>query len=324
MWIQAFRKSSLSGELERRIASEFPDVRITWIDEVGQQLDDEGQPEVFFRNDVSRAALATVLRREASLRWMHTVSAGIDHILPLLRETRRTDLRLTKGRGVMSRPIAEYAIGQMIAALKGFPTYAQAQRRHEWLRRGVVARDVAGARLLILGLGSIGQATAQLASALGMRVWGVRHGAAEPVPGVERVLSSDDPWRDLLPDCDLLLIALPLTDATQGFIGAGELARLRRDAWLVNVARGPLIDETALVDALREQRLGGVVLDVTSVEPLPADHPLWDLPNVVLTPHISWRSPTISAAMLDLFLENLRRYQLGASLINEVVPDATY
>ncbi len=324
------QQSPQAERLRQRITAEFPSDTIRWIDREGQTLTDGDPAEVFLRHEISREVLIRILQDHPSLRWMHTVSAGVDHILPIIRQYATPGLLLTKGRGTMAQPIAEYVLGQMIAALKGFPAYAAAQREHTWQRRGVTARDLRGAVVLILGLGAIGTEIARLASGVGMRVWGVKRGPATPVDGVERVLGGQtapgqpEDWRALLPDIDILVIAMPLTAETRHCIGTKELAALRPDSWVINIARGALIDEAALALALQDQRIGGAVLDVTEIEPLPTDSPLWDQPHAVITPHISWRSPRVEDAMGDLFLENLRRYHAGEPLVNLVPEGSDY
>ncbi len=330
------QQSPQAERLRQRITAEFPTDTIRWIDRDGQTLADGDPAEVFLRHEIGRDVLVRILQDHPTLRWMHTVSAGVDHILPVIRQYAPPGLMLTKGRGTMAQPIAEYVLGQMIAALKGFSAYASAQREHNWQRRGVTARDLRGATVLILGLGAIGMETARLASGVGMRVWGVKRGPATPVDGVERVLGGQaasgqptapggpDDWRTLLPEVDILVVAMPLTAETRHSIGAAELAALRPDSWVINIARGALIDEAALTTALQEQRIGGAVLDVTEVEPLPADSPLWDQANAIITPHISWRSPRVEDAMGDLFMENLRRYHAGEPLVNLVPEGSDY
>jgi phosphoglycerate dehydrogenase-like enzyme len=149
-------------------------------------------------------------------------------------------------------------------------------------------------------------------------------GPGEQIPYVEQVFAQDGDWRTVLPEIDYVAVCLPLTPATRNLIGAAELEALPAHAWLVNVSRGAIIDEPALIAALSEQRIGGAALDVTQTEPLPPESPLWDLPNIILTPHISWQSPGDDARALDLFMENLRRYRAGEPLLNVVSFDMGY
>jgi phosphoglycerate dehydrogenase-like enzyme len=176
--------------------------------------------------------------------------------------------------------------------------------------------------MLIIGLGQIGQAIAERAAVFGMHVVGSRRSGAA-VPGVSAVVPADG-WRPLLGEADYVVIAAPLTPETRGMIGAAELATMRPDAYLINIARGEIVDEAALIAALQSGRIAGAGLDVFNVEPLPAESPLWGLPNVFITPHISWNSPAVLPRTLDLFLDNLRRYRDGEPLRNIVDKHAGY
>lgn len=329
MIILANEAMQMADELEARLQVEQPDVTVVWVDDAGQPLGPAGDAEVLYRFQMSAAALAAVLRAAPRLRWVHTGSAGVDTILPVVVAHGPPGVVLTRSRGPMSRPIAEFALGQMLLAAKGFPAFFRDQARHEW-RHGAPppARDLRGARTLIFGLGSIGQEIATLAAAVGMRVWGVRRRAPAAnetlPPGVERVLGMDDDWRALLPAMDFVAIAAPLTDATRGAFGAPEFAAMRPDAWIVNISRGAIVAEPDLITALHTGSIGGAALDVTPTEPLPAASPLWDFPNCVITPHVSWRSPGLDAAALDLFMANLRRFRAGEPLLNVVAPEFGY
>ena len=176
--------------------------------------------------------------------------------------------------------------------------------------------------LLILGLGHIGQEIARRAAAFGMRVIGSRRRPA-PLAGLARVVG-EDAWRALLPEADYLVIAAPLTSATRGMLDAAALALMRPSAYLVNIARGEIIDTAALIAALEQGRLAGASLDVLPEEPLPSEHPLWRTPNVWITPHISSSSPRTSERAIAIFLENVRRDMAGQPFVNLVDQQAGY
>jgi phosphoglycerate dehydrogenase-like enzyme len=198
--------------------------------------------------------------------------------------------------------------------------YRDQQQRHEWKSHRQV--ELRGSTLVVYGLGSIGAETARLASALGMRVVGVRR-RQSPVPGVERTVTPEH-LPEVAAEADFLVVCAPLTPASRGAVSADVIARMRPTAWLVNIARGPIVDEAALVEALRAGRIGGAALDALSVEPLPADHALWSFENVIITPHSSNSSPNVRSRTLALVRENVRRYKAGEPLLNVVDLDAGY
>jgi phosphoglycerate dehydrogenase-like enzyme len=175
---------------------------------------------------------------------------------------------------------------------------------------------------VVYGLGSIGAETARLASAMGFRVLGVRRDTTA-VPGVER-LYPPERLADAAAEADYLVVCTPLTPATSGAISRELLARMKKTAWVVNIARGPIIDQGALTDALRAGTIGGAALDALWTEPFPADDPLWKMPNVIITPHSSNSSPRVRERSVALFKENLRRYKAGEPLLNRVDLEAGY
>jgi phosphoglycerate dehydrogenase-like enzyme len=176
---------------------------------------------------------------------------------------------------------------------------------------------LAGKTLLLIGLGAIGQHTAQVAAALGMRVLGVRRTASEPFPGIERVAGIKS-LHDLLPEADFVVLMTPWTPATRGLIGERELRLMKRDTYLVNVARGGVVDEAALINALRAGWIAGAGLDVFEHEPLLPDSPLWAMTNVIITGHYAGVTPAYDVRAFEVFLDNLRRYRAGQPLRNVV------
>jgi phosphoglycerate dehydrogenase-like enzyme len=249
------------------------------------------------------------------LRWIQLASAGADHWTGI-----RPEVLLTKSSGVFGIPIAEWVIGAMVALSRGFHLYRDQQRERIWKAGG--AREVFGATVGLVGLGDIGQNVAVRAKGLGCRVLGARRrsGTAAP-PSVDAVLPLDD----LLPLADYLVLAVPHTPETNGLISAGRLERMKRGSCLLNVGRGATLDEQALIEALRSGRLSGAALDVTAVEPLPPESPLWEMPNVIITPHSSGRSQEANAdRRTDIFCDNLRRFLAGEPLRNAVDRQAGY
>lgn len=260
------------------------------------------------------------------LRWLHSASAGIDDCLfPALVAS---DVVLTNSTGLHSVCIPEHVIGQMLVLARNFHQAQRYQQRAEWNRFGVIAygsgvRELCGSALAILGAGPIGANLARLAAGLGMRVRVLRRDSSRPVPGAEAVCGPEQ-LSELLGWADFLVLAIPLTDATRHLIGEAELRAMRSDAFLINVARGEVVDEEALVRCLRAGGLAGAALDVFTQEPLPPEHSFWSLPNLVITPHVSGYTPAYFDKMLALFEENLGRYVEGRPLRNVVDKQAGY
>ncbi len=228
-------------------------------------------------------------------------------------------MRVTTASGSAAEPIAQTALAGLLMLARGFPHWQDAQRRRAWEPHppAEIPRDLRGQTLVVFGLGAIGSALARMARALGLHVIGVRRGAAKGDEPVDE-LHPPARLRELLPRADWLAIACPLSDETRNAIDADALARLPRGAHLLNVARGGIVDEAALLAALRDGRLAGAYLDVFATEPLPADSPIWSLPNVICTPHNSAASRGNEARQVEIFLDNLARYGRGEPLRNEV------
>jgi len=274
----------------------------------------------FFSEDVfprhSRQFFSAV-RKAPQLKWLHVFNAGVDH--PIYAEMLTRGVRLTTSSGVTAGPIAQTAIMGLLMLARNFPHWLEAQRERAWkpLRPENLPRDIPGQTVLVLGLGKIGTEIARLAGALGLRVIAVRRapaGGGEPVDE----LHPPQALNALLPRCDWLIIACPLTPATRGLVDAEVIARLPRGARLINIARGEIVQEAALVEALRSGHVAGAYLDVFEQEPLPPESPLWDFPNVLISPHNSGAARGNEERTLEIFLENLARWHRGAPLINEV------
>jgi phosphoglycerate dehydrogenase-like enzyme len=228
-------------------------------------------------------------------------------------------VRLTNSSGAMAEPIAWTAVGALLQLARGFPRWAAAQRRHEWdpHPRSEFAKDLRHQTIVVFGLGAIGLEIARLGRAFGLHVIGVRRsGPREGDPVDELVPPSA--LREVLPRADWLAIASPLTDETRGLLDATLLDRLPRGAGLINVARGEIVDEAALIERLADGRLGGAYLDVFETEPLPAESPLWDLPHVIVSPHDSSTTTAVDERLSGYFLRNLEHWLRGEALEQEV------
>jgi phosphoglycerate dehydrogenase-like enzyme len=289
----------------------LPDDRIVAVQ--GEELGPATEADAAF-GGFSADRLRAVLAGSPKLRWIHTFSAGVDRHVPEMAKYER--VLLTNNSGAYDVPIAEHVIAMIFAAAKRVPEHLAAQSRHEW-QREVPHREVRDATLVILGMGSIGTELARLASGVGMRVLGIRRDPTRPAPGVDRVVSPDR-FVEVAREADYLAVTAALTPSTRGMVSADVLRALKPTAWVINIARGPIVDETALAAALAEKRIEGAALDVFETEPLPASSPLWSLDNVILTPHISNSSPKVRERSLALVTENVRRFKTGEPLLNLV------
>jgi phosphoglycerate dehydrogenase-like enzyme len=313
-----------------RIRAAAPGARLVTVSIEGLSDGPLDDVEVLLRGFLSAEAFDRLLARAPRLAWVHSASAGVERVLtPASRER---GLVVTNARGVFSEPIAEYVLMMILAVSRRLPQLLELQRERTWQPlEGVELRDVT---VGIVGLGSIGRAVAALATAFGCRVVATRRrtgpDAAEhasegvvDVPGLER-LSGPGGLPELLAESDFIVLAAPLTPETEGMIDEAALASVKPGAWLVNVARGRLVDERALLRALRDGPLGGAVLDTFRDEPLPPGSPFYDLPNIIITPHTSWSSGRVLDRSVELFCDNLRRYAAGEPLVNIVDPGAGY
>ncbi len=259
----------------------------------------------------------SVLKHASRLKWLHVFNAGVDH--PVFAGVLERGIRLTTSAGAASTPIAQTAIAGLLMLARGFPHWLDAQRRCAWepLRGSAIPRDLDGQTMLILGLGHIGREIARLGRALGLKVIGVRRSPRSPEDPVDE-LHPPAALDALLPHADWLVVACPLTADTRHLMNAERLARLPKHARVINVSRGAVIDEPALIAALIGQQLAGAYLDVFETEPLPADSPLWRLPNVIVTPHDLEASTGNDQRTNRIFINNLKRWVQGEPLVNEV------
>jgi phosphoglycerate dehydrogenase-like enzyme len=311
----------IAAEIMPRLQEVAPDCAVVHIDDEATPDGDLADAEVFLRWWTPAPAFKRLLATAPRLRWMHTPSAGVDNLLTA--DLLERDIQLTCSAGVHAIPIAEFVLMFMLGHVKRVRELAALEPEDGWIGgKRLRLGELYGKTLLILGMGQIGQEIARRAAAFGMHVYGSRRHPA-PMDGVERVVG-EGAWRELLPQADYIAIAAPLTEATRGMVDAAAFARMKPEAYLINIARGQIVDTEALLVALHEGRIAGAGLDALPEEPLPRDHPLWSAPNVWITPHISWSSPHMQARALDVFLENLRRYRAGEPLINLVDKQAGY
>jgi phosphoglycerate dehydrogenase-like enzyme len=280
------------------------------------------QADVAFMPELRPAHFAAAAR----LQWIHSNAAGVGGML--FPAVVASPVVLTNSRGISAGTIAEHVLAVTLAMFRKLPFAFRSQAAREWAQDAILAspplRTVSGSSVLVVGLGSIGAATAQRMAALGARVTGIRRHLSQPAPdGVEGVLPPNR-LLEALPHADVVVISAPQTGHTHGLIGGRELAAMRPDALLVNVSRGKLVDETALVQALTAGIIGGAALDVFEHEPLDPGSPLWSMSNVLITPHMAGFRPDHWEAVTTLFAENLRRFEAGETLRNVVDKVAGY
>ena len=291
--------------------------------------------EVLLRGWLVAEAFDRLLARAPNLTWVHSATSGVERALTPAALAR--DVLVTNARGVFSRPIAEHVLLMILAISRHLPELLELQHERTW--QPLEGRELRELTIGIVGYGSLGRSVASLASAFGARVIAMRRrpeagdsGASRPdddgevfpfEPRLDRVVGPDG-LHELLAESDVVVLAAPLTPETEGMIDEAAIGAMKRDAWLVNVARGRLIDDTAVIRALRENRIGGAALDTFRDEPLPQSSPYWELSNVILTPHTAWSSARVLDRSIDLFCDNLVRFSRGETLRNVVDPTAGY
>lgn len=277
----------------------------------------EGFDVVFLSPDMFFGAATHVFRliREAPPTWFHTSSAGVDH--PAFKGLLEQGVRLTNGGGTQAKPIAQWVMLFMLAASKGLTAWLADKSERRWQPHE--CDELTGRVCGVIGLGAIGQEVARLAKAMEMKTIGVNR-SAQPADCVDSVLSLDR-IDELLNQSDYVVVCAPLNDQSRHLIDADRLKMMKPSAWLINIGRGAIIDEPALVHALQAGTIAGAALDVFEKEPLPDDSPLWEMPNVFISPHNSGSSPYGLERAVEVFALNLERFVRGEPLANEVLDD---
>jgi phosphoglycerate dehydrogenase-like enzyme len=277
----------------------------------------------FYSQDLNPAharQFFSAVRKGPNIKWLHVFNVGVDH--PIYTEMLERGVRVTTSAGTTAQPIAQTALTGMLMLSRGFPHWIKAQTEHRWdpVRLHLSPRDLPGQTVVVYGMGGIGTEFARLAKALGMHVIGVRRTPqlARKAGDPADEMHMPDQLDKLLPRADWLMLCSPLTSETRKLMSAQRLALLPRGARVLNVARGEVIDEAAMIDALKSGHLAGAYLDVFEQEPLPAESPLWDLPNVIITPHNSSSSDGNERRVFDCFMHILEQWKKGTPLTNEV------
>lgn len=323
-----------------RIQSVAPGSRIVNLSVEGLADGPVDDVEVLLRGWLVAEAFDRLMARAPHLTWVHSATSGVERALTPAALAR--DVLVTNARGVFSRPIAEHVLLMILAISRHLPDLVELQRERTW--QPLEGRELRELTIGIVGYGSLGRAVASLASAFGSRVIAVRRrpdaadlgsgtqGSAAGAsagedfpfePRLDRVVGPDR-LHEVLAESDIVVLAAPLTAETEGMIDEAAIGAMKKDAWVINVARGRLVDDTALIRALRDNRIGGAALDTFRDEPLPQASPYWDLPNVILTPHTAWSSARVLDRSIDLFCDNLVRFSRGEPLRNVVDPAAGY
>jgi phosphoglycerate dehydrogenase-like enzyme len=305
----------LRGELEGRLPL---DVEAAWYRDTSDVAAAAERADVLVIGFIDGQEIKAAIESANGARWVSTHAAGVDHY-PLAR-IRENGMLLSKGSGAGAVPIAESVVLFILSAAKGFPFFVESSARKEWPAHRPPAMELCGSKMLIVGYGAIGRAVAERLQAFGVEVTGVRRRTS----GEEAGVLGPQQWRERLAEFDWVVLTAALTAETRHMLGEDEFKRMKPTAWIVNVARGGLIDQDALVAALHQGRPKGAYLDVTDPEPLPADHPLWSAPNVIITGHSAGRSTRSLQRYAALFLDNLERFRTGQSLINVVDLSAGY
>ena len=305
-----------------RLAQAFPHHEFVRARTEAEVLPLVADVDVAFASELRAPHFAAARR----LRWVHSPAAGVGGMLS--PQVVSSDVVITNSRAMSSETIAEHVIALALVLFRRFPFLLASQAERRWVQDAAMSppalRLVRDAHVLMIGLGGIGTAASRLFAKLGATVTAIRRASNRPMP--KGVVAVEPPERlhDLLPAADIVVLAAPQTASTRGLIGARELALMHRSAILINVARGKLVDEAALAEALAAGTIAGAGLDVFDQEPLDASSPLWTLPNAVITPHVAGWRPDHWDAATTLFANNLRRFDTGLRLVNIVDKSTGY
>jgi phosphoglycerate dehydrogenase-like enzyme len=277
-----------------------------WFASQQDALDMGPGAEIGWMDMLDRKAMSDAITNASDLKWLNSIYAGVDGMPLQLLQERGTVV--TNGAGINAITIAEYVVMGMLTIAKGYREVVRAQDRHEWLMDSTGKIELFGSKALLLGYGAIGQLIEERLRPFAVDVTIVRRSGG-------RSALTPDQWRDRLGEFDWVIIAVPATAETERMIGMPEFSKMKPGASIVNIARGTVIDQQALVEALKTNAIRAAFLDVTDPEPLPADHPLWSLENAHITMHLSGRAQDkMFIRATERFLENLRRYELGDPL----------
>ena len=303
-------------ELAAAVQQRWPEIRVLDLPHYDRITPELSDTDIF----VGLLLRPEQLREAARLKWVHTTSAGVGQLM--YPEFRNSGIILTNASGVHAPAMAEHISGMIVAMARDFPGAMRFQAQKKWAQQEIWdgsarPRELSGAVALLVGFGAVGRGVAQRLRAFGMQIWAVTRSGKADTALAERVFPAAE-LNAALPGADYVILAAPETPETRQLIGARQLAAMKRTAILVNVARGSLVDQEALVAALEKRAIGGAALDVASPEPLPPENPLWSLDNVFITPHTSGISERIWQRETELLIDNLQRWFRGEPLRNRV------
>jgi phosphoglycerate dehydrogenase-like enzyme len=307
----------MSGLIRPLLEAQLPaDLDVRWFMSTEQAFELAPLADIGWFDLNDKAEMFKIISAATNLKWLNSLYSGIDG-MPLA-QLKAQGTVVTNGAGINAITIAEYVVMGMLTVAKGYREVVRAQDRHEWLQDSPGKVELHGSKALLLGYGAIGKLIEERLKPFGVDVTVVRRSAGENTLGPNQ-------WRERLGEFDWVILAVPATPETDGMIGADEFASMKTSATLINIARGSVIDQNALVKALTDKQIGAAFLDVTTPEPLPADHPLWSLDNAHITMHLSGRAQDkMFIRSATRFLENLQRYRNGEPLSPLVNLDLGY
>jgi phosphoglycerate dehydrogenase-like enzyme len=302
--------------LRDRLQQAFPDFTFVQFDNYDRVAQEIANTDVF----IGWSLRPEQFLQAKKLKWIHSPAAAVHQLM--YPELMASDVIVTNSSGVHGPVVAEHAIGLVLALAKRLPQAMQYQAEHKWAQdllwhERPRPREIAGATVLVVGVGGIGSEFIRLARALGMKVIAVREDLSKGSAGADYLHSSSE-IDSLLPQADFVLLCTPVTPVTTGIMNAERLKRMKPDAYLINVARGPLIDEPALIDALKSRQIADAALDVFTEKPLPADSPLWSVDNLLITPHSAAVTEKLWERHYELIVKNMNRFLAGKPLLNLV------
>jgi phosphoglycerate dehydrogenase-like enzyme len=302
--------------IRERLQKDFPGHTVVQLQNYDRVPEEIADTDVFIGWSLRPEQFAEARK----LRWIHSPAAAVHQLMyPALIQS---NVIVTNSTGIHGAVVAEHAIAVLLALAKRLPQAMRYQAKHEWSQDELwhgspPPREVADSTVLIVGMGSIGREFAARAKALGMRILAIRENPTKGLDGAHAVYSSAQ-IDEVLPQADYVLLCTPVTPATTGIMNAARLGKMKADAYLINVARGPLIDEAALLDALQKRCIAGAALDVFNEEPLPAGSPFWSLDNILITPHTAAVTERLWERHYRLIVDNMKRFLSGDPLVNQV------
>lgn len=305
-----------TADVAVRLRERYPEIKVVHLPNYEHLLEEVANADIFVGWSLRPKQFSAARR----LKWLHSTAAGVAQLM--YPELRASGIEVTNARGVHTIPIAEHVLGTLVALARRFPALFRYQAERRWAQQEIWnapirPRELHGQLLLIVGFGEIGRAVARCVQPVRMKIWAVTRSGKGEGGLAERILPVSQ-LDEALPQADFVLLAAPETPETHHLFDARRLAAMKPSAYLINVARGSLVDEAALVETLREGGIAGAALDVTEEEPLPPTSPLWELENCILTPHTSAVSEQLWERQTELLLDNLQRWFAGRELRNRV------